>query len=236
VCCPATELISLNFPSVMRITGEPVCGQVITSDRYIFSSVGTSRTTTKRAAAMTLDMVFLKLSTDYPIQTHVVPHGSRYQQEFWGCSWQQRVPVRKARCRAPQLAIAVGTSVTLVPRTDPDGRLLTHPVLISDGRWRSEHQERDRSACGKGSPRLAQSAPLASSASTATTEKFGSNGSDQVFLGDSWRERSGRDASNLHEGRVTNVSRLRSDSGAHLASEQSGVAFVGLPCNLSILR
>src|ERR1700676_2527770 len=30
LCCPATELISLNFPSVIRTTTEPVCGQLMT--------------------------------------------------------------------------------------------------------------------------------------------------------------------------------------------------------------
>jgi hypothetical protein len=74
---------------------------------------------------------------------------------------------------------------------------------------------------------VVQSVPFSSLAATAATEEFGSNGSDQLFRKTAGREGSGPDAAVWHEGTVTNVSRLRSDSGAHLASEQSGVAFVG---------
>src|SRR3984893_16883384 len=35
------------------------------------------------------------------------------------------------------------------PRTDPDGRLLAHPVLISDEWRRSERQERDGALAGE---------------------------------------------------------------------------------------
>jgi hypothetical protein len=41
------------------------------------------------------------------------------------------------------MSIAVGTRVTQCPHTEPDGRSLAHPVLISDEWRRSEHRERD---------------------------------------------------------------------------------------------
>src|SRR6266851_9984967 len=48
------------------------------------------------------------------------------------------------------------TSGPGTPRTDPDGRSLAHPVLISDEWRQSEHRGKDWSTAGWGSQRFAR--------------------------------------------------------------------------------
>src|ERR1700676_2459832 len=62
LCCPATELISLNFPSVIRTTTEPVCGQLMTWVGTSLAARAQVTTIVKRAAGKIFVMVVLRPS------------------------------------------------------------------------------------------------------------------------------------------------------------------------------